>query len=292
MFWNTYKIDKPSQNVLQNVLKKKNILIVGGTAGIGKAVAQQTLKHGANVTIVGRREPDETLSKAKFVQKDLQLMRNAKNLCKEIDLEKFDSIIFSNGIIASSERKETTEKVELDMAVSFLSRYAMAKEFGHFSQRSDKTRKPRIFVIGYPGQKMQATVDDFNSEKNYKTFPAHMNTVVGNEALVSFVHNNHVNAYGLNPGLIQTDIRQGYFEGSFFGGIVEWLIAKIYQTVDQYAENVVLPLLVSEDLETASKSLYGPNGAKLNPNPWLEDQKNKDKVLEESEILLQKALSA
>lgn len=36
------------------VLYKKNMLIVGGTHGIGEALARQAMSYGANVTVVGR----------------------------------------------------------------------------------------------------------------------------------------------------------------------------------------------------------------------------------------------
>lgn len=53
----------------------------------------------------------------------------------------------------------------------------------------------------FPGKDVKATLDDFNSEKSYSAFPAHMNTVVGNEALIKYVADGdaELNVYGLNP---------------------------------------------------------------------------------------------
>ena len=44
--------------------------------------------------------------------------------------------------------------------------------------------KPRIFIMGYPGTGQAGTLDDLNAEKSYRAFPAHMNTVAGNEVLM------------------------------------------------------------------------------------------------------------
>jgi hypothetical protein len=109
-------------------------------------------------------------------------------------------------IIASKERQESSEGVELDMAVSYLSRFSVYKAI-----KDKLDRDVRCFCDGYPGVKSTATLDDFNSEKNYKAFSAHGNTVVGNESLVKeFASIPKVKAYGLNPGLIATDIRSNF----------------------------------------------------------------------------------
>lgn len=63
------KLEKLRSEVLEATLGKQNALILGGTAGIGKALAIALMKRGTKVTIVGRRTPDESLAKATFVQK-------------------------------------------------------------------------------------------------------------------------------------------------------------------------------------------------------------------------------
>lgn len=48
--------------------------------------------------------------------------------------------------------------------------------------------KPRIFVMGFPGQKLEPQLDDFNWEtKPYSAIPVQMNTVVANEALMTYL---------------------------------------------------------------------------------------------------------
>lgn len=57
MFWSYSNPNVLSEEELKTRLNKKNILVVGGTAGIGQALAVSCSKRGANVTVVGRRTP-------------------------------------------------------------------------------------------------------------------------------------------------------------------------------------------------------------------------------------------
>lgn len=285
-----------AEDKLVTDLPKKRYLLIGGTAGIGKALAQSLLKRNAQVTIVGRRQPDDSLSKATFVQRDLSLMKNAKKLAEDIDVLKFDVMVFTNGIISRATRTETPEGIEEDLAVSYLSRYAFIKralELGFAKERMDMAVKPRIFIMGYPGKKMVATVDDMNCEKEYKQMTAHFNTVVANEALVADIgdKNPSINVYGLNPGLIQTDIRVNALGKGVLYSLVETGIGLFCKSAEKYAESVLIPLLITPDIESQSKLLFESNGTLLKSNPFLTVE-NQAKVINSSDELLSKAYSA
>ena len=102
----------------------------------------------------------------------------------------------------------------------------------------------------------------------------------------------YVNVYGLNPGLIQTEIRDGFLgKGTFMSMIVEGLIGLFCQTAEQYAENVLIHLLASPEYEDKSKTLFDNSGKVSDPNPWLLENDHAARVIEESEKLLKKALS-
>ena len=57
-------VPKIAADRVTEAVKGANVLIVGGTAGIGRALAISLLKHEANVTVVGRRQPDAALARA------------------------------------------------------------------------------------------------------------------------------------------------------------------------------------------------------------------------------------
>ncbi len=274
------KVENPRE-----ALKNKNIVIIGGTSGIGKALATSLLALGASVVIVGRRTPDESLAKAKFIAKDLSLMKNARSLGQELSNTKIDILVFTNGIMASKTRQETPEGIELDLAVSYLSRVEIVNSLTIASNA-------RVFVMGFPGQKMEANFEDFNSEKNYAAWPAHMQTVIGNEALVEYCSKRHsVNVYGLNPGLIRTEIRQNFLGKGLFSKIVESLIGVFNQSAQAYSDNVLVHLLASPELESKSGCNFDNAGVEIASNPFLTNE-NRAKILVESQKLIDKALAS
>jgi hypothetical protein len=76
---------------------------------------------------------------------------------------------------------------------------------------------------------------------------AHLNSVAGNEAMVLDGATRYpgINFYGLNPGLVKTDIRSTFLgKGSLKHRLVEGVIGLLWGGPDEYAEKTA-PLLVS-----------------------------------------------
>lgn len=204
----------PSDATSQEI-EGKQIAIVGGTGGIGRALSRHLASLGAHVTVVGQTFRDAGTPRITFVQADLSLMREAQRVAAELPSETLDMAIFTTGIFAAPQRQATPEGIERDLAVSYLNRLAIlraiAPQLG--TQRSSVRTKPRVFLMGYPGSGQIGTPDDLNAEQSYKAMPAHMNTVAGNEMLVLEAAKRypHVTFFGLNPGLIKTSIRDNFF---------------------------------------------------------------------------------
>ena len=85
---------------------KANILVTGGTSGIGKAIAEAYLASGAGVTITGTKSsleeyPDITdkFSYIKLNLEDKKSIDNIKNSIKELD------ILINNGGLAFPDGK-------------------------------------------------------------------------------------------------------------------------------------------------------------------------------------------
>lgn len=99
------------------------------------------------------------------------------------------------------------------MAVSHLSRLAIGHEIGERlgKSRPENAMKPRVFIMGYPGTGQIGLLDDLNADSSYGPMAVHMNmnTVAGNEAFVLNAAKLYpsVNFFGLNPGIISTNIR-------------------------------------------------------------------------------------
>ncbi|MBL9037116.1 MAG: hypothetical protein JNG84_01255, partial [Archangium sp.] len=182
--------------------------------------------------------------------------------------------ILTTGIIAAPKREVTAEGIERDLAVSYLSRLAIVRELG---ARLGKGRpatapKPRVFVMGFPGTGQKGDADDLNAEQVYTAMATHMNTVAGNEALVLDSAQRYPNAnfFGLNPGLIKSNIRANALggEGSLKHRLVEGLIGLVMTSAEQYAARIA-PVLASEALEQHSGAMFNHKGHAIRASPEL-----------------------
>lgn len=255
------------------------IAIIGGTNGIGRAISHELVLNGAKVTVVGRSFRDlELTDKINFLKADLSTVKECERIGKELKKElDWTHIIFTSGILAKSEREVNDEGIEMDVMVSYLSRYIILKEIStvlskkfkfELNDDDDVTKehtntkktnetllKPRVFVMGFPGNQQVGDPDNLNSDKGkYNNINTHMITVAANESLVmkfatdSSNHENF-NIYGLNPGIIKTDIRSNvYGSHTWIGKAMEWIISKTSQDTTTYAKHFI-PLLMTPDIE-------------------------------------------
>jgi NAD(P)-dependent dehydrogenase (short-subunit alcohol dehydrogenase family) len=255
-------------------LQGMKVAIVGGTGGIGRALSRFMASRGADVIVVGRtfRDSDVLID---FIKADLSLMREAKRVGEVLPAETLDIVVLTTGIFAAPKRQETAEGIERDMAVSYLSRLVILREIAPrlTTTRRAAPMKPRVFVMGYPGTGQGGMLDNLNGEKSYSAMPVHMNTVAGNEMLVLDAAKRYPNVrvFGLNPGLIETDIRNNFLgEGTLRSRVVEWMIGMVNPSVETYAERLT-PLLVSPDLEAHSGAMFDRKGHAILPSPKLRD---------------------
>ena len=247
------------------------IAIVGGTGGIGRALARFLASRGARVTVVGQTFRDEGVPGIDFLKADLSLMSEARRVARELPAEELDALILTTGIFASPVREATPEGIEKDLAVSFLSRVAVVRALADRlgTRRTAATRRPRIFIMGFPGTGEAGTPDDLNSEKRYESMAAHMNTVAGNEAFVLHAAKAYprFGVYGLNPGLIKSDIRANVLGGrnSLKFKLVEGLIGLVMMSAEKYAARLA-PVLLAPELEGHTGVHFNQKGIAIKPS--------------------------
>lgn len=270
----------------------RQVVVVGGTGGIGRAISRHLAARGADVVVVGQTFRDAGVRGIRFIQADLGLMSDAERVAALLPAETLDLLIFTTGIFAAPQRQETAEGIERDLAVSYLSRrvilQAVAPRLG--TQRRDAALKPRVFVMGYPGTGQLGTPGDFNSERGYGVMAAHMNTVAGNEALVldAAARHPHATFFGLNPGLIKTNIRDNLFgSGSFKSRVMEGLIGIFSPTADEYASRIS-PLFLTPDIEHHSGAMFNRRGQAIEASAGM-DPAYVRRLMAASEDVLAKA---
>ncbi|CAH00421.1 putative short-chain dehydrogenase/reductase [Kluyveromyces lactis] len=275
-----------AQKLIELNLDNKYVAIVGGTGGIGRELARVLAQKGAKVIVVGRTFRDENVEGIEFIQADLGLVSEASRVAELLPAEKLDLLIFTTGVLAPPARRETSEGLEEDLAVSYISRLVM---MNHLVPRLKEhgEKKPRVFVMGFPGDNYMGDYRDLNSEESYGAISTHMKTVAGNEALVLDFKNRFatVNFYGLNPGLIRTNIRDNYLgKDTWKSRVVEWFIGMTNQTAEQYAEKLG-PLLVAPELETHSGAMFDKNANPILPSKDFTDDYARNYIKASEELL-------
>lgn len=270
------------------------VAVIGGTGGLGRAIAQNLASKEASVTVYGRTFRDNDVKNIKFVEVDLSLMSNIRELVTKhsFKISEYDLIVFTAGIFAASKREETSEGLERDFATSTLNRYLLLeKSLAELEAQSplkegSKIKKPRIFIMAYPGAGQLGTPDDLNQEKSYSAYRCHMNTVAGNEAIVvHYSDNEHFNIYGLNPGIVKTNIRDNYLgKNSWVSKVLESFIGWFNKSPEQYAE-IITPLLTNSALDADNGSFYDNNAKKIPASKGF-DKEYADKYIRKSKELL------
>jgi NAD(P)-dependent dehydrogenase (short-subunit alcohol dehydrogenase family) len=277
-------------------LAGRRVAVVGGTDGLGRAIARVLARRGAEVTVVGRTFRDEGVANVSFVRADLSSMKEARRVARELPAERFDLVLFTTGILAAPTRETTREGIERDMAVSYLSRLAMLRELAPRlgSVRAEGATKPRVFVMGFPGTgQLGEPVDDLNAERSYDAMKVHMNTVAGNEMLVLDGARRYpaLGVFGLSPGLIRTNIRANYLgEGSLKHRLTEWMIGLFTTSPEVYAERIA-PLLFAPELDGRTGLHFNQKGIAILPTEALTPS-HVERFLAASDALVEKALAA
>jgi NAD(P)-dependent dehydrogenase (short-subunit alcohol dehydrogenase family) len=220
-------------------------------------------------------------------------MSEARRVARQLPAEELDAVILTTGIYAPPTREATAEGFEKDLAVSYLSRVVVVRELAERlgTGRAAAKRRPRIFVMGFPGVEQAGAVDDLNSEQRYDQNTAHMTTVAGNEALVLHAAKAYpgIGVFGLNPGLIKTDIRANLLGGrdSLKFKVIEWLIGLTMVSAEQYAERLV-PILLAPELEARSGVHINAKGLAIRPSTVMTDS-HVEKLMAATDALLARA---
>jgi len=285
----------PSLDEAKRELQGKDFLVVGGTKGIGRALADDLASLGAKVTVTGRSlEPGQ--HQLEFVRSDVSTVKNAHRLVTEqLKGRKFDTVVFTVGVLTTQDLQKNEEGIERDLATSYLSRFVIANDL---LKANALTGRKRMFVMGFPGVDMRPTdMDDLNFESTkYSAMLAHLNTVVMNEALVFELAERHpdIHVFGLNPGMIQTDIRKNFYGestiGKTLGSVMETILALLMPSTEEYATKVLRPLMVSSELNLLTGISFEKDGSRCKVQPWMAEAGNRKKAWKVSENLVAKVL--
>ena len=198
-------------------MKDRNVLITGGTDGMGKATAHQLAKTGARLLLVSRNRAkgeaavceikqasgNETVT---FLQADLSLVREMRQAVAHIRqrFEQLDVLVHSAGGVFPPRRTLTDEGLEISFAVQYLARFVLTNELRDLLNVAPA---PQVLKIaGGAWGSRHLDMDDLQSEKRYGKFKAIGKTAAMNYLLTlgQLLHYPEITFYNYGPGLVRT----------------------------------------------------------------------------------------
>ena len=193
-----------------------NVVVVGGTSGIGQAIAEAVAKHcpTANITIIGRNQAaaDTILpqlgSNAKFIRADASLMSEIRKTTQQI--RAVDLLILTQGILTLAGRTPTAENIDNKLALHYYGRVLFVQELLPLLRASPIGGKVMFVLDGVRGNPSKINWDDMPLEHSYSLGSAAMHAITFTDlAMQHFAaqpENANVTFTHAYPGAVRTPL--------------------------------------------------------------------------------------
>ena len=277
---------------------KKTILIIGGTSGIGRAVAEQLVTDN-QVIIVGRNADKGNQfvadfgTNAKFIQSDISLMTNVVKMIDQVknSTSTLDFILHTTDILGTV-RTDTSEGLEKSIATNYYSRFlandSLLKTF----------RPERIVHVAAADIPMNKNFDQkFPVTPEVGGFTAHGRGQIANDfyglKMSKILKSKGTKINILNPGSVDTDIRRnGNF--SWLAKILFSLLKPLFlfftTTPNEYAK-IVIDIIQNRNQAANEFVLISPKGKGIKGNQHAHDEKIQQYVYDTTKKQIEGILS-
>jgi NAD(P)-dependent dehydrogenase (short-subunit alcohol dehydrogenase family) len=202
--------------ILSSLKSPLNVVVVGGTSGIGRAIALSIAQHcpSANITIVGRNESAANAilpqlgANPKFIRADVSLMSEIRTAAQKINA--VDMLILSQGILTMAGRTPTTENIDNKLALHYYGRILFVQELLSLLRSSPNGGKVLFVLDGVRGSPSKINWDDMALEKTFSlSSAANHATSFTNLAMQHFAsqaENTNITFTHAYPGLVRTPL--------------------------------------------------------------------------------------
>ncbi|KAG8468570.1 hypothetical protein KFE25_013653 [Diacronema lutheri] len=270
------------EEMLRARAKGRGVLIVGGTAGLGRALAERLSALGADVTVIGSTFEPAPGSNVSFISADLSLMRVCDSLLEQNDalkrlIPRLDDVVFSgapapSASIATARREETREGLERGLAACALSHVVLLRKLAALKRAGGAKRRLRAWVVGVSSERAGVgDADDFNAMRSFSPSTQRARAALINEALVH-VHRAKLSTFALNPGFTTALTGSGAMPVTgWLTGAVDNFLGLFVLTTEAYA-GTTARLMLAPELGGQSGVAFDQAGDEIEPNGWCVDK--------------------
>ena len=224
LFWGipTYKISvEVKPNITGKQLLNKNVLITGGSRGIGFAIAKKCIEEGANVLICGRNlwnlkraqvDLGERCSILEFDVKCVEQMSSFYDKAFSVFNNKIDCLVNNAGISyhEGSFRNVTEKGFDEQFEINFKASYFMAKYFIEKIESFSLAASEKNINILFVSSERGSSCEDIP----YGLSKATINSFVG--ALAKRLGANGYRVNAISPGVTASDMTGNKMDGNYY----------------------------------------------------------------------------
>ena len=257
--------------------KNKNIIITGGSDGIGLAAVEQLLEYDNNIFIVGKNaEKGNKIinkfknSKIEFIQCDLSEDEQVKDLIKKFNkLNKVDTLINNAGAYFIK-REVNSKNIEKTFALNHLSYFRLSLGL---LEKLEQSKEGRIINVASNAHKrFELALEDLENKLNYNGWKSYCRSKLLN-VLFTYSFNKeiktNVTCNCLHPGFVNSNF--GNNNSFYFKFLINFIRNFISISTKKGSETIIY-LAESDNIKNISgKYFYKKKEIKSSPHSYNED---------------------
>jgi len=266
----------------------RTALITGATSGIGRALAEELLRHGMSVIGVGRSEErcqaaETTLAQSfpescvRYLIADLSLQAKVRTLHPRIEAQLsawgragLDALVNNAGAF-TFHRTLSAEGIEMQWAVNHLAPFLLTHELLPLLRAAPSARV--ITVSSASHYRTTIDWDDVELAHRYNPLRAYQQSKLANVLFTAELRRrlgaaSSVHAFAADPGLVNTRI--GLKSGSIIARLF-WELRRRSGISPAESARGIAALLMDPDAP-AAHDVYWKHGEPVAPNPYALDE--------------------